>query len=592
MVADSDDDVLPEGWAAVVVSRVGSVRLGRQRSPDKHTGQFSTKYIRAANITSVGIELADVLEMDFTPAERELFSLRTGDIVLTEASGSAAHVGRAALWQGELPVCCYQNTVIRFRSHAVTSAFALLVFRHHALAGVFARAARGVGIQHLGASRFAALPFPLPPFPEQVRICAEVERRLSDLRESEQLLRVTLAHIQEQTLEILAAAVAGELVVQEAGAGVAAREGRLTQEVQSLQTTRARSMSRPQRSLFDIDSKAPETIDDPGHPLPRGWMWTRVGAAGDVTLGRQRAPQHHQGHHMRPYLRVANVLEDRIDISDILSMNFTPEEYETYQLKNGDILLNEGQSPELVGRSAIYRDQVPGACFQKTLLRFRPRPDVESEYAQLVFRHYLHTGEFRKVARWSTNIAHLTLERFVVMRFPLPPLAEQPRIVAEARARLDASASQHAAVRDSLAHLRDMEREILAAAVAGKLVPQDETEESAKILLDRLGEPPRPDVALINQQDRSTSGEDIMPTEGRPMTRRTDQINPLDQVLRDTGRPLALPELFSLAGYDRDSSEHVELFYLAVRAGVDRGLIREMGDTPENAVMEIATDAP
>jgi len=56
---------------------------------------------------------------------------------------------------------------------------------------------------------------------------------------------------------------------------------------------------------------------------------------------------------MRPYLRVANVFEDRIDTSDILKMNFEPEEVATYALKFGDILLNEGQSPELFSRTQL-----------------------------------------------------------------------------------------------------------------------------------------------------------------------------------------------------------------------------------------------
>src|SRR5207248_2549832 len=58
--------------------------------------------------------------------------------------------------------------------------------------------------------------------------------------------------------------------------------------------------------------------------LPEGWAWARMDEVGDVTLGRQRAPQHHHGPHMRPYLRVANVFEDRLDLSDVQEMNFTP----------------------------------------------------------------------------------------------------------------------------------------------------------------------------------------------------------------------------------------------------------------------------
>ena len=51
---------------------------------------------------------------------------------------------------------------------------------------------------------------------------------------------------------------------------------------------------------------------------------------------------------MRPYLRVANVFEDRIDTSDVMQMHFSDEEFERYRLAPGDILLNEGQSPEFL----------------------------------------------------------------------------------------------------------------------------------------------------------------------------------------------------------------------------------------------------
>ena len=154
---------MPRGWVEVLVGEAGSVRLGRQRSPDKQSGIYSTKYVRAANITPSGLNLAELYEMDFDPREREIFGLQNGDVLLTEASGSASQVGRAAIWRGDVEPCCYQNTVIRFRPRLSIPGYALIVFRHYAAAGVFGRIARGVGIQHLGASRFANLTFPLPP---------------------------------------------------------------------------------------------------------------------------------------------------------------------------------------------------------------------------------------------------------------------------------------------------------------------------------------------------------------------------------------------------------------------------------------------
>ena len=78
--------------------------------------------------------------------------------------------------------------------------------------------------------------------------------------------------------------------------------------------------------------------------LPKGWAMAKVREVGVVQLGRQRSPDVHQGANMIPYLRVANVFEDRIDTADVMRMHFEPHEVERFQLKDGDILLNESLS--------------------------------------------------------------------------------------------------------------------------------------------------------------------------------------------------------------------------------------------------------
>jgi len=297
---------------------------------------------------------------------------------------------------------------------------------------------------------------------------------------------------------------------------------------------------------------------------------------------------------MRPYLRVANVYEDQIDISDVKEMNFTPEEYEKFALAPGDILLNEGQSPELVGRPAMYRGELPDACFQMTLLRFRSGPEVEPEFALIVFRHYLHSGVFRRVARWSTNIAHLSRKRLVELPFPLPPLNEQIEIAAEARRRLTDSADQAAAVRASLDRVPSMLAELLAAATSGHLVPQHDDDEPADVLLHRVGPPPT-DAGLVErpikgQESREQTVAMALPN-GRDIDGTDAAANRLAAVLRNAGRALALPELFSLAGYNRDSIADVEEFYLALRAATGT-TIRQVNGAQENAMLEAIPDAP
>jgi Type I restriction modification DNA specificity domain len=162
------------------------------------------------------------------------------------------------------------------------------------------------------------------------------------------------------------------------------------------------------------------------HELPDGWEYRRVDQVGDVQLGRQRSPAMMTGPYMRPYLRVANVLDGYIDYSDVLEMNFAPHEAQTFNLQPGDVLLNEGQAIDLVGRCAIF-DGPTGMCFQNTLLRFRPRT-VLPKFAAAVFKHWLDHGEFRKITRQTTSIAHLGSTQFSAMRFPYAPLQEQQRI--------------------------------------------------------------------------------------------------------------------------------------------------------------------
>ena len=154
--------------------------------------------------------------------------------------------------------------------------------------------------------------------------------------------------------------------------------------------------------------------------IPHGWTVSRIDQVGRIQLGRQRSPQHHFGQHMRSYLRVANVFEDRIYTADVKEMNFTPSEFETYKLIPGDILLNEGQSPELLGRPAMYRGEPVDTCFTNSLIRFQAFEGVLPDWALIVFRAHMHSGRFTREARITTSIAHLSAARFASIEFPVP----------------------------------------------------------------------------------------------------------------------------------------------------------------------------
>lgn len=205
---------VPTGWTVASVGQCGFVQLGRQRSPENRSKNHPRPYIRAANITESGIDVTDILEMDFMPEEVSKFRLGVGDILLSEASGSPGQVGKPAIWRGEINECCFQNTVIRLKPVTILGAFLLIVFRYFYTSGAFARLSGGVGINHLGADNFSQMPVLLPPLDEQVRIVAEVQRRLSTIERIELEVRKAIEQTSQLRASFFHAAILGKLSQQ------------------------------------------------------------------------------------------------------------------------------------------------------------------------------------------------------------------------------------------------------------------------------------------------------------------------------------------------------------------------------------------
>ena len=229
--------------------------------------------------------------------------------------------------------------------------------RRHAKAIV-----HGVGRPRLNLGEIKSLPIPIPPIPEQHRIVAEIEKQFTRLDAGVAALKRVQANLKRYRAAVLKAACEGKLVPTES-------ELRRTADYADIANKKMRPSASSSKSAvktppFESGEQLLQRIlterrqnwqgrgqyKDPEPPdatepssLPEGWICVSVETVGFVQLGRQRAPKHHTGPNMRPYLRVANVYEDRIDLSDVKEMNFTQEEFEVFRLKPNDILLNEGK---------------------------------------------------------------------------------------------------------------------------------------------------------------------------------------------------------------------------------------------------------
>ncbi|MET7760739.1 restriction endonuclease subunit S [Streptomyces sp. NPDC005393] len=200
--------------------------------------------------------------------------------------------------------------------------------------------------------------------------------------------------------------------------------------------------------------------------FPAAWRFCLVKEAGETLVGQQRSPETTSGpaDDQRNYLRVANVRDDALDLQDLATMSFDTDAREKYRLVDGDILLCEGQSRELVGRAAMYRSEPEELYFQNTLIRFRAHREILPEFALLVFRAYQHSGVFTEIAKATTNIAHLGLRRFQELPFPLPPRITQEAIIDCARdiqSSIDAALAAMSNIIDTATGLPGTARNIL-----------------------------------------------------------------------------------------------------------------------------------
>ncbi|MFO1277740.1 MAG: restriction endonuclease subunit S [Sphaerotilus natans] len=166
------------------------------------------------------------------------------------------------------------------------------------------------------------------------------------------------------------------------------------------------------------------------------WEEKRVDELGDVLAGKALAAT--APGPLRPYLRTKNVLDGEINLSDVLTMPMTDAEFSRFEVLNGDVLLNEGQTLELVGRASIYRGEFEGRCaMQNQLIRFRAFPSTCREFAAQTFRKCQKDGTFARIATQTTSVAHLGSSRFSALTLLWPPSLHEQQHIASCLSSVD-----------------------------------------------------------------------------------------------------------------------------------------------------------
>ena len=280
---------------------------------------------------------------------------------------------------------------------------------------------------------------------------------------------------QELHLSILERAFQGRLTEQNHDDGTGA---------ELLETIKAEKLQLIKSKIIKKEKEQPViTGDDIPFDVPENWAWAYVG---DIFLHNTGKAQNSSGSAngiIRKFITTSNLYWNRFDFSKVKEMPFTEKELERCTVKKGDLLVCEGGD---CGRSAIwnYDEEV---CIQNHVHRLRPYVEVSIEYFYHLFYLYKFTGKLRGR---GVGIQGLSNEAIHQVICPLPPLAEQKRIVAKIKELLpyiDRYEKAWSRLEDFNKRFPvDMQKSILQMAIQGKLVPQLPEEGTGEDVFQRL----------------------------------------------------------------------------------------------------------
>lgn len=156
-------------------------------------------------------------------------------------------------------------------------------------------------------------------------------------------------------------------------------------------------------------------------PITSSARMVPLGQYGKVSYGIQKSPANRPGTHARPYLRVANVQRGVLDLREIKYINVPDEEMPKLRLEIGDVLLCEGNSPDLVGRGAIWRGEIADCAHQNHVLRVRlDQSKLLPEFVLAVINSSHGQSYFRSKAKRTTNLASINSKE--VAGLPIPDI--------------------------------------------------------------------------------------------------------------------------------------------------------------------------
>lgn len=356
-------------------------------------------------------------------------------------------------------------------STAIVQRYLLLYLLQRSFRAIAERSMTGaVGLRRVPASFLRGHLIPLPPLAEQHRIVEALEGHLSRLDAAQSWLGLA----QENSLRLQS------LLCNHTVAGAFSRPVRVDEAPQVDEIRRASSS----RATLRWKPTTISTI--PSYTPPDNWTMVSLGDL-SYASGYGTSTKCDYSGAGRPVLRIPNVQDGSINLSDLKRAIDPSLDLAHYSLEPGDLLfVRTNGSRKLIGRVGVVEESLPHA-FASYLIRFRLTPGiVEPRWIQLVTQSPLWRQTLERYAASSAGQYNLSAETLSHLPVPVPPLAVQRETLEVVSAALDRVTRLSAATELATARGKHLRGALLNRALTGRLIPQDPADEPASVLLDRI----------------------------------------------------------------------------------------------------------
>ena len=450
---------LPKGWSikplGEVVTRIVGGGTPSRNNPDYWKGDIPWLTVKDMRTTRPADAIDHISRAAVADSSTNIVPADTVIIATRVGLGKVIRVSYDAAINQDLKALIVPATIEK----------AFLEYWFLSIASYLESIGSGTTVKGIRLEQLKGLELPVPPIRDQRRIASEIEKQFTRLDAGVAALRRTQANLKRYRAAVLKAACEGRLVPTEATLQRSKNYETGEQLLQRILTERRQNWQG--RGKYE-EPAVPDTANLP--PLPKGWVWSSVDQLlreplcnGVSVKGSDNPPG------VRA-LRLSAMSNAGFDYSDARYLPLAESDVDDLLIQEGDFFMSRGNgSLHLVGRGTSAQKAPRPTIFPDTMIRLRLAESIRTlGWVRTLWPSRVIRSQIEARVKTTAGIYKIAQPQVEGMVIPLPPLAEQTRIVAEVERRLSVVEELETVVTANLQRVTRLRQSILQQAFSGK----------------------------------------------------------------------------------------------------------------------------